>query len=144
MKHLLLLGFLLPPLFACGDDVVIDGGSNAGGGPPADGCTSDPFACAAATTCWVLADQKSFDCLPVGPGAADQPCVNTAGQATCGEGLTCLQLQGASDGLCTPYCDEAHACESGAECKLISLAGSTYGACEPASGTGGAGGGGGG
>lgn len=141
MKQLFFLALLVPPLFACGDDVTVVGGADAGGAPPADGCTADPFACAAATTCWVLADQKSFDCLPVGQGQADQACVNTAGQATCGEGLTCLQLQGASSGICTPYCDEAHTCESGAECKLITLAGSTYGACEPGGGAGGAGGG---
>lgn len=131
------------PLFACGDDVTVVGGSDAGGAPPTDGCTADPFACEAGTTCWVLADQKSFDCLPSGPGVADEECVNTAGQATCADGLTCLQLAGAMTGVCAPYCDDAHACVSGAECKTISLAGSLYGACEPpgAGGAGGAGGG---
>jgi hypothetical protein len=137
MKHVVLLSFVL--IAGCGDDVTVVGGSDAGGAPPGNGCTADPFACAAGTTCWVLSDQTSFDCLPAGSGAVDQACVNTAGQATCAEGLTCLQLQGASSGFCTPYCDESHACESGADCQSITLAGSTYGACEPP-GTGGAGG----
>lgn len=141
MRHLFLLGLAVTPLFACGDSVTVVGGSDPGGAPPADGCTADPFACAAGTTCWVLADQKSFDCLTEGPGAADQACVNTAGQATCGEGMTCLQLEAASSGICTPYCNEAHACASGAACISITLAGSTYQACEPpaAGGAGGAG-----
>lgn len=138
MKPVVLLSFAL--LAGCGDDVTVVGGSNAGGAPPGNGCSADPFACAAGTTCWVLSDQKSFDCLPEGPGAIDQACVNTAGQATCAEGLTCLQLQGASSGFCTPYCDEEHTCASGAACATILLAGSTYGACEPSMGGGGSGG----
>jgi hypothetical protein len=141
MKLALLLGLLVPVL-ACGDDDTGVGGGPSGGAP-ANGCTADPFACAAGTTCWVLSDQKSFDCLPVGPGASAEECVNTAGQATCGEGLTCLQLAAATEGVCTPYCDQDHPCESGVACAQISLAGSIYGACEPPA-EGGAGGGGGG
>ena len=137
MKHAALLSLFL--LAACGDDTTVVGGSDAGGAPPTNGCTADPFACESGTTCWVLSDQTSFDCLPAGAGQADQACVNTAGQATCGEGMTCLQLEGATSGFCTPYCDEDNECVSGAACKSITLAGSTYRACEPG-GAGGAGG----
>jgi len=118
-------------LCGCGDDVSVVGGGGQGGSPPTDGCTADPFACVAGTTCWVLSNQSSFDCLPSGAGVADEACVNTAGQATCGDGLVCLQLEGAMSGFCTPYCTPANPCVSEAVCLTITLAGSTFQACEP-------------
>ncbi len=141
-------------MVACGDDSASGGagggaagGAGAGGGASPSGCTADPFACPAGQTCWIDENQMTFSCLNSGPGDPGDSCVNIAGQPTCGDGHACLQLAGASNGVCTPYCDPedpAHACPDNAECLSVELAGALFRVCEPAGmGGGGMGGGGG-
>ena len=61
----------------------------------------------------------SFACVPSGGGKQGDTCVNTNGATTCGEGLACLQLEGAASGRCTAYCtpgNTAHGCPTDSKC----------------------------
>lgn len=137
----------LSSLLACGDDTSGTGGNGGGGGnAPAGSCLEDPFGCPMGQTCWIGADQTTFECLNSGTGQLGDTCQNFVGQPTCTDGLTCLQLQGAASGSCTQYCDPedpAHACPEGVQCLTVQLGDDTFHACEPPEPVGGSGGGGG-
>src|SRR5438128_4407199 len=79
-------------------------------------CDVDPWQCAAGQTCWPKDVNLNFTCLNSGQGKINEPCLFTAGQATCGDNLACLQLFGQAMGTCTPYCDNTkptHSCPNG-------------------------------
>lgn len=127
-------------LAACGDSGS-SGGGGSGGSAPAD-CAADPFACEAGTTCWIAADQTSFACLLSGPNAEGEACKNFYGEPTCQDGLVCLQLAGASEGVCARYCDlmdPNRGCPADSQCSGVQLADTVFHACAPQGGTGGAG-----
>src|SRR5262249_53740269 len=92
----------------------------------------------------------SFACLNAGPGAVGDECQPLFDSPSCGVGLLCVQLQGMTNGVCSPYCDPtdpAHACPSGVQCLPIGFQSPTgvvqTQVCktEPGTGGGGAGGG---
>jgi hypothetical protein len=67
-----------------------------------------------------------FACLNSGPGKVGDNCVDSAGTPTCGDGLACLELDAAGNGVCTPYCDSmdtSHACPTGEVCGIAVLPG---------------------
>jgi hypothetical protein len=67
------------------------------------------------TTCWAQDTSPTFACLKSGTGQYGDACQNLIGQATCGDGLMCLQTTNAG-GKCVHYCEltgTAHACQSG-------------------------------
>lgn len=85
-------------------------------------CNVDPWSCPAGQTCWINAAADRFECFNGGVGQVGEACHNYAGEPTCGEYLACLQLEGAAEGKCTPYCDvqnPAHACPSGNSCQAF-------------------------
>jgi hypothetical protein len=92
--------------------------SNPGTAP----CNENPWECTAGQTCWPTS-AAAFACLNSGPGVAGGACKDSVGIATCGDGLACLETS-ASNGTCTPYCDNAnasHACPSGLTCQLVQV-----------------------
>jgi hypothetical protein len=97
--------------------------SNAGAG----GCGSNPFACPAGQTCSVKDAAGTFACLPSGSGKSGDACLNTAGVATCGDTLVCLQVV-QSGGNCTHYCEagsSAHGCNPGEQCRAAEIQGTS-------------------
>jgi hypothetical protein len=135
-------------LLACGDDTSGTGGAGGnGGGSGTESCVSDPFSCPDGQTCWIGADQETFECLNSGQGQIGDECQNFVGQPTCTDDLVCLQLQGSTTGTCTPYCDPedpAHGCPDDAPCVMVQLGDDIFRACQPPEGEGGGGAGGGG
>jgi hypothetical protein len=107
--------------------------------PTTQPCNENPWECPAGQTCWPTAS-GSFECLNSGPGKAGSPCLDSAGVATCGDGLACLATD-ATNGSCTPYCDNTnpnHACPAGLVCDTIQLAvsgGAQFQACGGGTGT---------
>jgi hypothetical protein len=87
-------------------------------------CNTQPFTCAAGTTCWPADNAADFACLKSGAGKLGDACQNTPSVATCGDGLLCLQ-QTATDGHCVPYCDTAHPCPTGQACTTAQLVGTS-------------------
>ena len=102
-------------------------GASGGGAPepPPDGrCYEDPLSCEDGTVCaFDDEDGVSMTCLPAGKGAKGAACKNVAKAPECGEGLVCLQLKGADEGTCTPFCDAAEDCSGGLECANITTDG---------------------
>ncbi len=126
---------------ACGDSSGTGAGGAGQGGGVSD-CIADPFSCPSGQTCWIDTDQTHFHCLNSGAGVAGDTCKNFVGQPSCEDGLTCLQLQGAESGVCTPFCDPtdtAHGCSDGESCILVTLGDAEYHACQPQTGQGGGG-----
>ena len=85
-------------------------------------CNENPWECPAGQTCWSTST-GAFECLNSGAGAAGGSCQNTAGIATCGDGLVCLQTS-ASGGTCAQYCDNtdpSHGCSGGLSCQTAEL-----------------------
>ena len=87
-------------------------------------CNTQPFTCAAGTTCWPADNAADFACLKSGGGKAGDTCQNTPSTATCGDGLMCLQLT-TTEGHCVPYCDTAHVCPTGQACTAAQLVGTS-------------------
>lgn len=89
-----------------------------------NGCSSNPFQCAAGTVCAAKDTSGVYACLKSGSGTKGSTCQNTPGSTTCGDGLTCLQ-QSAAGGQCLPFCDPngSHGCESGEQCRGVIVAG---------------------
>jgi hypothetical protein len=129
---------------ACGDSLPIDD-DGVGGSHTETPCNKAPFDCADGQTCWPNTNVTAFQCLNSGPGKKGDTCQLIGGQVSCADDLICLMAQGATMGVCTPYCDATdvnHGCDEGQLCKLyqINTTGLTLSACEP-KGAGGAGGG---
>lgn len=60
-----------------------------------------------------------------GLGKAGDPCEDSVGAATCGDGLACLRV-GTGIGTCSPFCDStnpSHGCPTGAMCRMAALVG---------------------
>lgn len=71
---------------------------------PGPGCTGDPGACAAGTTCWPVDTSGKFDCLPAPmEQVAGSACAIDLGVADCAPGLFCYPTAPAS-GVCSPFC----------------------------------------
>jgi hypothetical protein len=87
-------------------------------------CNTDPFTCAAGTTCWPTDTAADFACIKSGAGKAGDSCLNTPNAATCGDGFLCLQ-QTQTDGHCVPYCDTSHGCPTGQACTAAQIIGTT-------------------
>lgn len=87
-------------------------------------CNTQPFTCAAGTTCWPIDQAADFKCIKSGAGKAGDSCLNTPNSATCGDGFLCLQ-QTQTDGHCVPYCDSAHTCPTGQACTAAQIIGTT-------------------
>jgi hypothetical protein len=90
--------------------------------PATQPCNENPWECPSGQTCWPTLS-GSFECVNSGPGAAGSSCQDSAGVATCGDGLACLATT-ATNGVCTPYCDNtnpAHACPAGLVCDMIQV-----------------------
>jgi len=95
--------------------------------PAESGCASNPFSCAAGTTCSAKDATGVSACLTSGAGAKGSTCLNTPGTATCGEGLLCLQ-QSATGGQCVSYCEAGNAargCASGETCRAAAIQGTS-------------------
>ncbi len=90
-------------------------------------CNQDPWQCPAGQTCWPKDNAGTWACLNSKAGAKKgDPCVNTFGTATCGDGLACFQGIGAPEGSCVSYCDNAkpgRGCATGETCSGVLLAG---------------------
>ena len=89
------------------------------------GCASNPFSCAAGTTCSAKDATGVSACLTSGAGTKGSACQNTPGIATCGDGLLCLQ-QTAAGGQCVKYCESGSAtrgCEAGEQCRGAAIQG---------------------
>jgi len=113
-----LLALLAVP--ACSSSSSSGGGDSGAATTP---CNQNPWVCPSTQTCWPTST-TAFACLNAGPGQAGSSCVNTPGSPTCGAGLLCLMLQGASGGVCLPYCsttDPSHACTGGALCEGVTF-----------------------
>ena len=96
----------------CGSDT---GGAGGSEGPA--GCNTNPWSCTAGQTCSIANQGKTFACLDSGAGKIGESCKNTIDQPQCGDGMTCLQIQGQMTGVCSPFCDptnSAHACPDSA------------------------------
>lgn len=113
-------------LVACGSD------DEEGSGPPPAPCNERGGECPTGQVCWPNASLNGFACLNAAVGVEEgASCVNTAGSATCGEGLACVMLMGQSSGSCMAYCDPAIAgkgCAAGQTCTqfVIPDVGSAY------------------
>lgn len=144
MKWLMSAGFFAVfGLAGCGSDTT--GGAGGGGGAtPAAGCNTDPWSCPAGQTCTIAAQGTKFTCLNGGAGKAGDTCKNIIDQPQCGDGLTCFQIQGDADGVCSPFCDPssaAHACPNSAACVMVQFGSAgIVKICQPDGGAGGAGG----
>jgi hypothetical protein len=128
---------------ACSSDVTVDSANRL----PFDvgpACIDDPFGCATGTTCWIDSRASSYRCAPEGSAKVGEACHNVAGSPTCAAGLTCYSVEG-YDPVCTPLCDDAHACAGDAPCQLVEIEGTTerIRACRPDASTLGGGGAGG-
>lgn len=86
---------------------------------PGPGCTEDPLACPAGTTCWPVDISGRFDCLPAPQsqqhGAA---CKIELDRADCAAGLFCYPTA-PSSGVCSPFCSGT--CADGAACNDVSV-----------------------
>lgn len=90
-------------------------------------CNENPWECGAGQTCWPKDAVPTFACLNSGGGKKGDACSNTPGNATCGDGLACLQTTSAG-GTCVTYCDStntAHACASGEACTTAIVGGAS-------------------
>lgn len=87
---------------------------------PGPGCTSDPLACPAGTTCWPVDISGRYDCLSA-PAAqtAGSACEIDLGHADCAPGLFCFPTASAS-GVCSPFCSSADDC-GGAVCTAMRI-----------------------
>jgi hypothetical protein len=85
---------------------------------PGPGCTADPGACPAGTTCWPVDVSGKFDCLSA-PAAqsAGSPCAIDLGIADCASGLFCYPTAPAS-GVCSPFCTSWDDC-GGSPCNDV-------------------------
>lgn len=91
---------------------------------PTDQCNSNPWMCGSSGVCWPADNQGDYACYDVsdgGVGAKWSECHNAIGRPSCGTALACLKVHDLSSGYCVPYCDEAHPCASGEQCKLFRL-----------------------
>lgn len=115
-------------LVVAGGSAVMACSSSSSSADP--GCATNPFTCAAGTTCSAADTSGTFACLPSGPGAKGSACTNTVGKTTCGDTLVCLQLSQAG-GQCVRFCENgagsgsAHACASGETCAPARLQGTS-------------------
>ena len=132
-----------------GDDLVDCADEKCGGSDPclaaprrcnplaADGGLSpDESECPNRMGCYV-AEDGGTECraTPVGPDAGDlrtsctiAPEASRQARAPCKPGLGCQVSEGASDGLCSPYCDSDEQCtEQGGLC--VGMGPGTYGLC---------------
>lgn len=103
----------------CDDDDESSGTTAPGSHTP---CKGDPWACPSGETCWVNFEQSDFVCQAAGVGQIGTPCTNSLGQPTCADSLGCYHVVGASQGVCSPFCDPvepAHRCADGAACRPI-------------------------
>lgn len=134
--------FLVAALGVVGCGGSSASGAGGGGGAP-PGCNADPWSCPGGQTCAISNEGKTFTCLNSGAGKIGETCKNIIDQPQCSDGLTCFQLQGDTNGTCSPYCDSsnaAHACPNSATCVSVQVgsAGVVH-ICQP-DGAGGAGG----
>jgi hypothetical protein len=112
-------------------------------------CTTNPWSCAAGTTCWADAN-GTFSCLPSGTKLKGETCAPIGGQADCADALFCFQnlLVPGSAPSCVSYCDAAHPCGANEACAQASIQGTgatvnicvTQGPTPDGGGAGGAGG----
>lgn len=85
---------------------------------PGPGCTTDPSACPAGTTCWPVDITGRYDCLSAPPAQTPgSPCTIELGQADCAEGSFCYPTA-ATSGICSPFCASSADC-GGAACNVI-------------------------
>jgi hypothetical protein len=134
MYRLRLIGFVGLALSAAGV-LASFGGCSSGDGATAGECNSNPFECAAGTTCSVSSCSCTcttpdccthsnctpvFACLPSNPeGLEGSSCSTDVGKASCNDGLTCVVQMG--QGVCTPYCSSSQACAQGLECVELTV-----------------------
>lgn len=139
-----LAALLVTMVAACSSD-----GDDAPGAAANSSCTRAPWSCAAGSTCWpsdATTDvAPAFACLPsLASAQAGDPCLNTVGKPSCGDGLACYQAPGDDAGACVAFCGAGHACPAGDTCTPVGYvadAASSYSLCLPggAGGQGGAG-----
>ncbi len=116
---------LIATLFAAGCAVAACSSSSSSSSAD-DVCPANLFGCPAGQSCWAKDNTFAFACIPSGTGTKGSTCQSTVGVAACGEGLACLQLQGASTGTCVPYCQPGstgRGCEAGEQCAQALLQG---------------------
>ena len=95
----------------------------------------------ASQTCWFAnVDGSELDCIASGAGKVGDACRNTAGEATCSDGLMCLELEAGGPGVCSAYCDlegAKHGCPAGSTCtETATSSGLTFAVGHPTSATG--------
>jgi hypothetical protein len=99
--------------------------SSSSDAPAATPCNVDPWQCPAGQTCWLKDNTLAFACLNSAAGKAKgDACGNTVGAPTCGDGLSCLQLDVSKPGQCAPFCDNAKAgkgCAAGESCVEVRI-----------------------
>jgi hypothetical protein len=97
--------------------------SSDNGQPQGPTCDQNPAQCPAGQTCWPNANASALTCIPSGAGRIGDACQNTEEQATCSDGLFCLQsTDPGSTGTCTPFCDPTKpACPGGGTCRQAQL-----------------------
>lgn len=91
---------------------------------PTDQCNSNPWMCGASGVCWPADNQGDYACYDVSDGGGGKkwdPCHNAIGHPSCNAGLACLKVHDLNSGYCVPYCDDAHPCAKGEQCKEFRL-----------------------
>ncbi len=111
-------------------------GCSSSGGSAAT-CESNPWQCAAGTTCWPSCGCPKgtpsctkdnctiqFACVPDRAGTpAGASCSLTIGTAACGDYQTCVSFAegGAGGGECHAYCDSTHGCPQDETCQELTV-----------------------
>jgi hypothetical protein len=119
------LHHLFPSFFLIAMSSVACSSSSSSDAPAATPCNVDPWQCPAGQTCWLKDNTLAFACLNSAAGKAKgDSCGNTVGSPTCGDGLSCLQLDISKPGVCAPFCDNAKAgrgCAAGETCVEVRI-----------------------
>jgi hypothetical protein len=113
------LAMLVAAVVGCSEDEEETVAASPGSNTP---CRNDPTGCPAGETCWIDAGRTDFVCQTSGSGVVGSPCVNSVGQPTCGDGLGCYHLEGATEGVCAAFCDpveQSLQCADEAPCRPV-------------------------